>query len=133
MSAKGRRNRSKRNRAKARAERSLADEHAIESLAPAFPARGDILAASPGVDPELSDAAPPSAAPVSDLDAHFFASSTSDAWLAHELELRDPRFLRKMTAAVAHRRAHLAKYVLGVLALAAALGLAALLKSAVVP
>jgi hypothetical protein len=131
MSAKGRRNRSKRNRAKARAERSLGDEHALESLAPAFPSRGDTLEASPGVDAELSDAVPPSAAPMSDLDAHFFDSSTSEAWLAQELELRDPRFLRKMTAAVAHRRARLAKYVVGVLAVAAALGLAALLKSAV--
>lgn len=131
MSAKGRRNRSKRNRAKARAERSCGDAHAIESLAPAFPSRGDTLEAGPGVHAELSDAVPPSAAPVSDLDAHFFDSSTSEAWLTHELELRDPRFLRKMTAAVARRRAHLVKYVVGVLALAAALGLAALLKSAV--
>jgi hypothetical protein len=53
--------------------------------------------------------------------------------LAHELELRDPRFVRKMTASVARRRAHLARYVVGVLAVAAALGLAALLKLAVVP
>src|SRR5580704_15385802 len=133
MSAKGRRNRSKKSRAKARAQRSLAEEHALESLAPAFASRADTLEASRVVDAELEGAAPPSAARVSDLDGHFFDSATSEAWLAHELELRDPHFLRKMTAAVARRRAHLAKYVVGVLAIAAVLGLAALLKSAVVP
>jgi hypothetical protein len=69
--------------------------------------------------------------PAPDLDTRFFAEPPSEAWLAHELELRDPHFLRKMTEAVARRRAHLARYVLGVLGVAVVLCLAALVKSAV--
>jgi hypothetical protein len=69
--------------------------------------------------------------PVGDLDARFFAESTSEAWLAHELELRHPQFLRKMTANVALRRARLARYVVGVVGVAVVLCLAALVKSAV--
>jgi hypothetical protein len=69
--------------------------------------------------------------PAGDLDARFFEQSPSEAWLAHELELRDPRFVRKMTANVAQRRAHLARYVVGVVGVAVALCLAALIKSAV--
>jgi len=69
--------------------------------------------------------------PVGDLDARFFAESTSEAWLAHELELRHPQFLRKMTAKVALRRARLARYVVGVVGVAVVLCLAALVKSAV--
>lgn len=125
MSTKGRRNRPKRNRARGRAERSSANAQALERLTPSpLPLPFETLEF---VAPSL--ASPPS---VGDFDTRFFESSPSDAWLAHELELRDRRFVRKMTAVVARRRAHLAKYVVGVVAIAAALGLAALLKSAVV-
>ncbi len=67
------------------------------------------------------------------LDAHFFDSTPLESWFAYELEFRDPHFVRKMTAEVARRRAHLARYVVGVVGAAAALGLAALVKLAVVP
>ncbi len=79
-------------------------------------------------EPEAGEESVP---PVGDLDARFFVESSSEAWLAHELELRDPRFVRKMTANVARRRAHLARYVVGVVGVAVALCLAALIKSAV--
>jgi hypothetical protein len=75
---------------------------------------------------------PPSPPSSGELDARFFDSSPSDAWLAYELELRDPRVVRKMTPRVALRRARLAKYVMGVVGVAAALGMAALIKSVVV-
>jgi hypothetical protein len=78
-----------------------------------------------------SEAGEESVPPIGDLDARFFMESSSEAWLAHELELRDPRFVRKMTASVARRRAHLARYVVGVVGVAVALCLAALIKSAV--
>jgi hypothetical protein len=74
------------------------------------------------------DATPP---PVGDLDTRFFAESPAEAWLAHELERRDPQLLRKMTANVARRRAHLARYVVGVVGVAVVLCLAALIKSAI--
>jgi hypothetical protein len=81
------------------------------------------------LEPEREpDATPP---PVGDLDTRFFAESPAEAWLAHELERRDPRLLRKMTANVALRRAQLAKYVVGVVGVAVVLCLAALIKSAV--
>ncbi len=80
---------------------------------------------------EALDLPEPSVPPAGDLDARFFEESSAEAWLAHELELRDPRFVRKMTAGVARRRAHLARYVLGVVGVAVALCLAALVKSAV--
>jgi hypothetical protein len=69
--------------------------------------------------------------PAGDLDARFFAESSSEAWLARELEHRDPQLLRKMTANVVRRRAHLARYVVGVVGVAIVLCLAALIKSAV--
>jgi hypothetical protein len=128
MSTKGRRNRPKRNRARGRAERSSANAQALESLTPSPLPVSVAFETLEFKTPTLTTA--PS---VGDFDTRFFESSSSDAWLAHELELRDPRFVRKMTAVVARRRAHLAKYVVGVVAIAAALGLAALLKSAVVP
>jgi len=84
---------------------------------------------SPAAEPEREpDATPP---PVGDLDTRFFAESPSEAWLAHELERRDPQLLRKMTAKVAQRRAHLSRYVVGVVGVAVVLCLAALIKSAV--
>jgi hypothetical protein len=67
----------------------------------------------------------------SDLDIRFFAEAPSEAWLAQELEMRDPRSLQKMTAGVARRRAHLARYVVGIVGVSVALCLAALVKSAV--
>ena len=73
----------------------------------------------------------PSVPPAGDLDARFFEEAPSEAWLAHELELRDPHFLRKMTTGVVQRRARLARYVVGVVGVAVALCLAALVKSAV--
>ncbi|HTB72804.1 MAG TPA: hypothetical protein VK762_06155, partial [Polyangiaceae bacterium] len=82
-------------------------------------------------EPAPPEAAEESVPPAGDLDARFFEESPSEAWLAHELELRDPRFVRKMTANVAQRRAHLARYVVGVVGVAVALCLAALIKSAV--
>lgn len=69
--------------------------------------------------------------PVGDLDARFFEESSTEDWLAHELDLRDPRFVRKMTDHVAQRRARFARYVAGVVGVAAALCVAALVKSAV--
>jgi hypothetical protein len=66
-----------------------------------------------------------------DLDAPFFDQASSEDWLTQELELRDPRFVRKMTVNVARRRAHLVRYVVGVVGVAAALGLAALIRLAV--
>ena len=89
-----------------------------------------MAAASPApAEAESDDEREPadlSVPPVGDLDARFFAESTSEAWLAHELELRHPQFLRKMTANVALRRARLARYVVGVVGVAVALCLAAL-------
>ena len=66
---------------------------------------------------------------IGDFDARFFMESSSEAWLAHELELRDPQLLRKMTASMVRRRAHLARYVVGVVGVAVVLCLAALVKS----
>jgi hypothetical protein len=140
MSTKARRNRSRKNRAKGRAERASSGSEVAEGLTPSTPSPiGSIetLAAGgePHVEPDSGRAGSdrPAAPSAVDLDAHFFDSPPSEAWLAHELELRDPRFVRKMTAGVARRRARFARYVVGVVALAAALGLVALLKSAVVP
>jgi hypothetical protein len=133
MSTKARRNRAKKNRAKASLGRALAEPRTIEGLASASVLREESVATSAPPAGETTGSGPSSGSRISDLDGHFFQSSPSEAWLAHELELRDPRFVRKMTASVARRRAHLARYVVGVLAVAAALGLAALLKLAVVP
>jgi hypothetical protein len=93
----------------------------VEPAAPADVSTGKPEAESPE----------PSVPPVGDLDARFFAESMSEVWLAHELELRDPQLLRKMTASVARRRARFARYVVGVVGVAVALCLAALIKSAV--
>jgi hypothetical protein len=80
---------------------------------------------------EALDLPEPSVPPASDLDARFFDELPTESWLAHELELRDPRFILKMTEGVARRRAHLVKYVAGVVAVSAALCVAALVKAAV--
>ncbi len=140
MSTKARRNRSRKSRAKARTARSSSGSVVAESLTSSTPSPiGSVEALATGgeahvhPDPWRPDSTRPSAPSVGDLDAHFFDSPSSEAWLAHELELRDPRFVQKMTAGVARRRARFARYVVGVVALAAALGLVALLKSAVVP
>jgi hypothetical protein len=80
---------------------------------------------------EAPDPPEPSVPPASDLDVRFFDELPAESWLAHELELRDPRFVLKMTEGVARRRAHLAKYVAGVVAISAALCVAALVRAAV--
>jgi hypothetical protein len=87
-------------------------------------------AAAPPVS-EAADAPEPSVPPASDLDVRFFDELPAESWLAHELELRDPRFVLKMTEGVARRRARLVKYVAGVVAVSAALCVAALVKAAV--
>jgi hypothetical protein len=112
MSRKKRRSPSKKNKATARALflSAVAREHS--RVAPA--------------------SVPPSPPSSGDLAARFFDSSPSDAWLAYEVELRDPRVVQMMTPRVALRRARLAKYVVGVVGVAAALGMAALIKSVVV-
>jgi hypothetical protein len=92
-------------------------------------------AAQPGPTPAGSNTepqAPETVVPAqSDLDLRFFAEAPSEAWLASELEMRHPQSLRKMTAGVAQRRAHLARYVAGVIGVAVSLCLVALVKSAV--
>jgi hypothetical protein len=87
-----------------------------------------------GAAPPISEApeAPePSVPPAGDLDVRFFDELPAESWLAHELELRDPRFVLKMTEGVARRRAHFVKYVAWVVAVSAALCVAALVKVAV--
>jgi hypothetical protein len=109
------------------AEPSARVEPLTRAAAPVEPAApADVSTGKPEAEsPE------PSVPPVGDLDARFFAESMSEVWLAHELELRDPQLLRKMTASVARRRARFARYVVGVVGVAVALCLAALIKSAV--
>jgi hypothetical protein len=125
----------------------------LDEPSPAFvprfePAPTFALDAGPDSAPALSFEAPlgsdrpPSLGPgeasvppvVGDLDtpfdARFFEQTPSEFWLA-QLELRDPRWLLKTTAAAARRRAHLARYVLGVVAVSAVLCLAALVRVAV--
>jgi hypothetical protein len=148
MSKKGRRNRSK-NTAK-RATPSVSTAVAGRVLPPVEPApiELDASTASPmttlpaespaecGSECE-SEPSPESGRddvtvpPVGDLDARFFDEVSSEDWLAHELDLRDPRFVRKMTDHVVQRRARFARYVAGVVGVAAALCVAALVKSAV--
>ena len=108
---------------------SIASSAVVPSIAPSVPEESPAAAeVAPDDGPESADLSVP---PVGDLDVRFFAESTSEAWLAHELELRHPQFLRKMTANVALRRARLARYVVGVVGVALALCFAALIKSAV--
>jgi hypothetical protein len=109
---------------------AAAPEATVEAAASGGPVDSATPADAPKGAPEV-EAAEASVPPVGDLDAHFFAQSTSEVWLSHELELRDPQLLRKMTANVARRRARLARYVVGVVGVAVALCLAALIKSAV--
>lgn len=72
----------------------------------------------------------PSVPPASNLDVAFFDEPTAETWLA-QLEFPDPRAVLKATAAAARRRAHLARYVIGVVGTAGMLGLVAIIKSAV--
>jgi len=68
--------------------------------------------------------------PVGDLDTDFFhGGQRLDP--AFDLDMRDPRVARKMTAGAAHRRAHLARYVKGAVGLAFFLCVAAVVKVAV--
>jgi hypothetical protein len=61
----------------------------------------------------------------------FFDELPAESWLAHELELRDPRAMLKMTETVARRRAHFAKYVVGIVGFSALVCLVAAIKAAV--
>jgi hypothetical protein len=154
MSKKGRRNRSKNTPRKATASVSTAvparvlppvEPAPIELDASAAPPVTSLSAASPDESgPECEsetrcdgEPVPESGRddvtvpPVGDLDARFFEESSTEDWLAHELDLRDPRFVRKMTDHVAQRRARFARYVAGVVGVAAALCVAALVKLAV--
>jgi hypothetical protein len=146
MSKKGRRNRSKCAARKATPSESAAvaarvlppvEPSPVEldaSTAPpvtAFPAEAPAepeFESEPSPDSGRDDVTVP---PVGDLDARFFEELSTEDWLAHELDLRDPRFVRKMTDRVAQRRARFARYVAGVVGVAAALCVAALVKSAV--
>jgi hypothetical protein len=69
--------------------------------------------------------------PPVDLDARFFDGAVRHSDPGLDLEERDPRMALKLTATVAQRRAHLAKYVKMAVAGAAVLCLAALVKVAV--
>jgi hypothetical protein len=105
----------------------VSQSESVESSPEPAPVSTSLVLAA--LEPEREpDATPP---PVGDLDTRFFAESPAEAWLAHELERRDPQLLRKMTARVAQRRARLARYVVGVVGVAVVLCLAALVKSAV--
>jgi hypothetical protein len=87
----------------------------------------------PSGEPEPSLAFETDDTGVRDLHARFFDATPfhDDDWLAHELDLGDPRLIQKMTDRVAQRRAFFARYVAGVVGVAAALCVAALVKSAV--
>jgi hypothetical protein len=61
----------------------------------------------------------------------FFDELPTDSWLAHELEMGDPRMIQKMTEAAVQRRAHFAKYVKGIVGAAAAICVIAAIKAAV--
>jgi hypothetical protein len=136
MGNKRRRSRARRGKARAYASASLALAVEQEREAPAVTSeyagamrRGDAAGDQASVGRDSADSSVPY---VGDLDARFFESLPSEAWLAHELELRDPRVVRKMTARVVRRRAHLVRYVIGVVGIAAAVAVAALVKSVVV-
>jgi len=120
MSRKSRRSRSK--RPKAAPAASAARQLPLVEPGAAVACEADPFASS--------EACTPSVQPV-ELDLPFFDQLPAESWLAHELELRDPRLILKMTVSAARRRAHLAKYVAGVVAVSAVLCLAALVKSAV--
>jgi hypothetical protein len=66
-----------------------------------------------------------------DFELLFFDEMPSDSWLAHELEMGDPRMIQKMTEAAVQRRAHFAKYVKGIVGAAAAICVIAAIKAAV--
>jgi hypothetical protein len=112
---------------------SVATVEPVASVEAASPDPSECTPPPVVVDPPGLEAAPPrpSIPSASDLDAPFFAQAPAEAWIAHELELRDPRSMRKMTAGVARRRAHLARYVVGVVGVAIAVCLVALVKLAV--
>jgi hypothetical protein len=146
MSKRGRRNRAK-NAAK-KATAPVGAGVAARVLPPVEPAPLEhdastappVTALPPEAPAELEPESEPSpesgsddvtVPPVGDLDARFFEEVSTEDWLAHELDLRDPRFVRKMTDRVAQRRARFARYVAGVVGIAAALCVAALVKSAV--
>jgi|CZKU01.1.fsa_nt_gi hypothetical protein len=91
------------------------------------PSAVDLLAP----DEHAAQAAPaPSPSSSGAFELLFFDETPAESWLAHELELRDPRFVLKMTDTVVRRRARFAKYVMGAVGVSAALCLAAIVKAA---
>jgi hypothetical protein len=70
--------------------------------------------------------------PVGEADHFFFDEVPSESWLA-ELDIRDPRWIAKTTVEAARRRAHLTRYVISAVGVAAALCLAALVRVVVPP
>jgi hypothetical protein len=89
---------------------------------------GDDAAASPTNSTPLQD---DGSVPPVEFDHAFFDSRGHHTDPHHDEVERDPRLVLKMSAAAAQRRAQLAKYVKGAVALASALCLAALVKVAV--
>jgi hypothetical protein len=61
----------------------------------------------------------------------FFDELPTESWLAHELEMGDPRMIQKMTETAVRRRAHFAKYVKGIVGAAAAICLVAAIKASI--
>jgi hypothetical protein len=154
MSRKGRRGRSKNAATQAGTQRngaSIAPSVNSASEAPVLPsvehfsgepaaktstmaAGAKFVTAPPSGEPEPSLAFESDDTSVRNLHARFFDETSfyeHDDGLAHELDLGDPRLMQKMTDRVARRRAFLARYVAGVVGVAAALCVAALVKSAV--
>jgi hypothetical protein len=132
MGTKARRNRARKKRAQTRLAESAANVQAVDLLS-SVPTGASDETSAPPAEGDASDSAPPSGPRLSDLDQYFFDSWPPEEWVCDELEFEEPPFVQEMAAFVARRRAHLARYVFGVLAVAAAVGLAALVKLAVVP
>jgi hypothetical protein len=109
-----------------------APETSCESDPPSGPLLEE-LTPPPIVLDAVAPIAPVATAPVRppEFEVPFFDELPTESWLAHGLELRDPRFVLKMTDTMARRRAHFAKYVVGVVGVSAALCLAAIVKAAV--
>ncbi|HLK35127.1 MAG TPA: hypothetical protein VKU41_00155 [Polyangiaceae bacterium] len=111
----------------------LAEPTPVAFASPAQAAHGEPSAGGPNAAPERAEAEDASVPPVGDIDAHFFRSSRPPPH-SHDPSLdaddRDPRAALRMTKRAVERRAYLARYVTGAVAVAAALCVIALLKSA---
>jgi len=140
MGRKGRRARSK---TKAEVARGVEARVSCDEAAPSS-ASGAAEASSPASEGAAATPAPPddhpppprdeaSVPPMGDLEAgfdldgDFFRATHADA--ASDAEMRDPRLAMKMTAQAIERRAHLARYVKGAVAVASVLCLAAVVKA----